>query len=399
MLQSLLVLSDGTVFEGEAFGAEPDGAVATGEVVFNTVLSGYQEVITDPSYAGQVITFTYPHIGNYGVTATDDESRRPFCRGVIVRELARRRSNWRSTDDLDAFLRRTGVPGIGGIDTRRLTRHIRDAGAMPGAFGIVDARAEHPTDEATPAAAAAVAEPGTDGVDLVSTVTTAEPYTVGAEGEGRAHRGLRLRHQAHDPAPPGRHRPRRGGACRHERRRRAGPPARRRVPLERPRRPGHRALRRRGHQGPARRGAGVRHLPRPPAALHRARRLHREAALRPPRRQPPGAPPPHGHRGDHQPEPQLRGGRGLGAQQRGHARQPQRRRDRGRALHRHPGLQRAAPPRGRSRPPRQRLPVHGLRRTDGTSPEGSAVRRSRHRDDQPPARLRTIGLPAPEGHA
>ena len=183
VLQSLLVLSDGTVFEGEAFGAEPDGAVATGEVVFNTVLSGYQEVITDPSYAGQVITFTYPHIGNYGVTATDDESRRPFCRGVIVRELARRRSNWRSTDDLDAFLRRTGVPGIGGIDTRRLTRHIRDAGAMPGAFGIVDARAEHPTDEAT-LRAAAVAEPGTDGVDLVATVTTSEPYTVGVESEG-----------------------------------------------------------------------------------------------------------------------------------------------------------------------------------------------------------------------
>ena len=289
MLQSLLVLSDGTVFEGEAFGAEPDGAVATGEVVFNTVLSGYQEVITDPSYAGQVITFTYPHIGNYGVTATDDESRRPFCRGVIVRELARRRSNWRSTDDLDAFLRRTGVPGIGGIDTRRLTRHIRDAGAMPGAFGIVDARAEHPTDEAT-LRAAAVAEPGTDGVDLVSTVTTAEPYTVGARARGRASwpttSASSARSCATWPAsatsrwclpPPGR--------------RRAGPPARRRVPVERPRRPGHRALRRRGHQGPARRGAGVRHLPRPPAALHRARRLHREAALRPPRRQPPGAPP------------------------------------------------------------------------------------------------------------
>jgi carbamoyl-phosphate synthase small subunit len=166
--EALLVLADGTVFEGEAIGA--DVPVASGEVVFNTVLSGYQEVITDPSYAGQVIAFTYPHIGNYGVTPDDDEAHRPFCRGVVVRDLARRRSSWRATDDLDAFLRRTGVPGIAGVDTRRLTRHIRDAGAMPGAFGTAD--------EATLRAAAA-AEPGTDGVDLVAQVTTTEPYTHG----------------------------------------------------------------------------------------------------------------------------------------------------------------------------------------------------------------------------
>src|SRR5215207_2982548 len=93
--EALLVLADGTTFEGEAIGADPPGGVAAGEVVFNTVLSGYQEVITDPSYAGQIITFTYPHIGNYGVNADDFESRRPFCRGVIVRQLARRRSSWR----------------------------------------------------------------------------------------------------------------------------------------------------------------------------------------------------------------------------------------------------------------------------------------------------------------
>jgi len=167
-----LVLADGTVFEGEAIGAEPAGGVASGEVVFNTVLSGYQEVISDPSYAGQIITFTYPHIGNYGTNPTDDESRHPFCRGVIVREPARRRSNWRSDEDLDAYLVRHGVPGIGGIDTRRLTRHIREAGAMPGAFGTAD--------EVT-LKAAAVAEPGTDGVDLVAQVTTPEPYTIGSE--------------------------------------------------------------------------------------------------------------------------------------------------------------------------------------------------------------------------
>jgi carbamoyl-phosphate synthase small subunit len=165
-----LVLADGTTFEGEAIGAEPPGGVATGEVVFNTVLTGYQEVISDPSYAGQIITFTYPHIGNYGTNPDDDEARRPFCRGVVVRELARRHSNWRATDDLDGFLRRHGIPGIGGVDTRRLTRHIRDAGAMPGAFGTAD----HPT-----LAAAAAAEPSTDGIDLVATVTTDQPYTVG----------------------------------------------------------------------------------------------------------------------------------------------------------------------------------------------------------------------------
>jgi len=168
MKDALLVLADGAVFEGDAVGAEVP--VTSGEVVFNTVLTGYQEVITDPSYAGQIITFTYPHIGNYGVTAVDDEAARPFARGVIVREMARRRSNWRSDGDLDAFLRRTGVPGIGGIDTRRLTRHLRDRGAVPGAFGTAD--------EAT-LLAAARAEPGTDGIDLVAQVTCREPFTVG----------------------------------------------------------------------------------------------------------------------------------------------------------------------------------------------------------------------------
>ena len=168
-----LVLADGTTFEGEAIGAEPPEGVATGEVVFNTVLSGYQEVITDPSYAGQVIAFTYPHIGNYGVTPEDDESAKPFCRGVIIRALARRRSNWRAEEDLDDWLRRHGVSGIAGVDTRRLTRHIRSTGALPGAFGTAE---EHVLK------AAAAAEPGTDGIDLVATVTTPSPYTVGTGG-------------------------------------------------------------------------------------------------------------------------------------------------------------------------------------------------------------------------
>ncbi len=168
---AVLVLADGELFEGTAIGAPCPGGAATGEVVFNTALSGYQEILTDPSYAGQVITFTYPHIGNYGVNADDRESGGAHCRGVVVRALSRRPSNWRSTGDLDGFLVEAGVPGIAGVDTRRLTRHLRDAGALPGAFG---------TDEAAVRRAASVAA-GTDGVDLVAEVTTTTPYVVGDE--------------------------------------------------------------------------------------------------------------------------------------------------------------------------------------------------------------------------
>ncbi len=168
--EAALVLADGSVFEGELIGAVPTSGVSSGEVVFNTVLSGYQEVITDPSYAGQIITFTTPHIGNYGVNASDFESRRPFCRGVIIRDLARRQSNYRSEASLEAMLVRYEISGITGIDTRRLTRLLRDTGAMPAAFGTAS---EHEL------FAAAVAEPGTDGIDLVAQVTTPQPYTVG----------------------------------------------------------------------------------------------------------------------------------------------------------------------------------------------------------------------------
>jgi len=169
--EAVLVLGDGTLFEGEAVGALETGGVATGEVVFNTSLSGYQEIVTDPSYAGQVIAFTYPHIGNYGVNDEDRESARPACRGVIVRDLARRPSSWRATGSLDDFLKEHGVPGIAGIDTRRLTRHLRDAGALPGAFG---------TDEQAVRESAGRAV-GTDGIDLVAEVTTRTPYGVGSD--------------------------------------------------------------------------------------------------------------------------------------------------------------------------------------------------------------------------
>ena len=166
-----LVLADGTVFEGEALGALGRAvAVGSGELVFNTALSGYQEIITDPSYAGQVVAFTYPHIGNYGVTGADDEARVPHVRGIVVRDLASRASSWRAEEPLEEFLTRHGIGGLTGVDTRRLTRHVRDAGAMPCAFGTGD-QAE--------LLAVARAEPGTAGMDLVGEVTTTEPYTFG----------------------------------------------------------------------------------------------------------------------------------------------------------------------------------------------------------------------------
>ena len=165
-----LVLANGEVFEGEVFGALPESGISAGEVVFNTAITGYQEIITDPSYAGQIITFTQPHIGNYGTVDLDNESVRPFARGVVMRQMARRHSNWRAQVSLLSSLQRWGIPAIGGIDTRRLTRILRDAGAMSGSFGTADPKV---------LLQAAQKEKGTAGVDLVSQVTTQSPYEVG----------------------------------------------------------------------------------------------------------------------------------------------------------------------------------------------------------------------------
>ncbi|MDA8310402.1 MAG: glutamine-hydrolyzing carbamoyl-phosphate synthase small subunit [Actinomycetota bacterium] len=165
---ALLVLADGEVFEGEAAGSVQP--VATGELVFNTALSGYQEVLTDPSYAGQVVAFTYPHIGNYGVNADDDESGRPRCCGVVVRDLTPTPSNWRASESLEGWLARRKIPALTGVDTRRLTRHLREKGAMPCAFG---------TAEETVLREAAAQAPPTDGRDLVREVTTSAPYVRG----------------------------------------------------------------------------------------------------------------------------------------------------------------------------------------------------------------------------
>jgi carbamoyl-phosphate synthase small subunit len=179
---ALLVTADGTVFAGEAAGAAV--SVATGELVFNTAMSGYQEVITDPSYAGQVISFTSTHIGNYGTNAADDEATVPQCRGVVVCDLTDVPSNWRATEGLEPFLRRHGIPALTGVDTRRLARHVRSAGAVPCAFGTAPERELR---------AAASAAAGTDGMDLVSGVTATEPSVHAYSGNGSgAGEGLRV---------------------------------------------------------------------------------------------------------------------------------------------------------------------------------------------------------------
>ena len=124
--KAILALEDGLVFHGTSFGADGE---AFGEVVFNTSMTGYQEILTDPSYKGQMVCMTYPLIGNYGVNKEDVESVRPFIEGFIVKEVSRIYSNWRASEDLGSYLKRNGVVGIEGVDTRQLTKHLREGGA------------------------------------------------------------------------------------------------------------------------------------------------------------------------------------------------------------------------------------------------------------------------------
>ena len=175
---ALLAVADGRVFEGEAFGARGE---AIGEVVFNTAMSGYQEVLTDPSYKGQLVCMTAPHIGNTGVNGEDVESHRPWVEGFIVREASPIASSWRATGTLDAYLAAHGIVGIQGIDTRALTRHIRDHGAQAGVISTEDLDPRSLT-------AKAKAMPGLVGRDLVKEVTCQAPYewteSVWRHGEG-----------------------------------------------------------------------------------------------------------------------------------------------------------------------------------------------------------------------
>jgi carbamoyl-phosphate synthase small subunit len=180
-----LVLRDGRTFRGRPLGAIGE---AEGEVIFNTAMSGYQEILTDPSYRGQIVAMTYPMIGNYGVNSEDIESRRPWTNGFIVKEASSVASNFRSDAGLDEYLRRHGIVGIQDIDTRALTRHLRDHGAQDGIISSVEAEPARLRERAR-------ALPGLVGRDLVAEVTAAAPYTW-SEGSWELSRGYTV------PPPP-----------------------------------------------------------------------------------------------------------------------------------------------------------------------------------------------------
>ncbi|MEC9027738.1 MAG: glutamine-hydrolyzing carbamoyl-phosphate synthase small subunit [Cyanobacteriota bacterium] len=164
---ALLMLADGTVLEGEAFGHRGD---AMGEVVFNTGMTGYQEVLTDPSYSGQLVTFTYPELGNTGVNLDDQESSRPHARGVIARQLSPMPSSWRCQQSLQTWLEEQRVVGISGVDTRALVRHLREVGAMNGVIS---------SDGSTPKQLMELLQqaPSMEGLNLADQVSTKDPYS------------------------------------------------------------------------------------------------------------------------------------------------------------------------------------------------------------------------------
>jgi carbamoyl-phosphate synthase small subunit len=165
-MKAILALADGRVFYGKALGTS--GEIA-GEVVFNTSMTGYQEILTDPSYAGEIVAMTYPQIGNYGINPEDVESGKPHLRGFVVKEACEFPSNWRSTMTLDAYLKENGIVGIQGIDTRALVRHIRDKGAQTGIISSLDLNPESLVAKARKA-------PSIVGQDLVREVTCKQPY-------------------------------------------------------------------------------------------------------------------------------------------------------------------------------------------------------------------------------
>lgn len=170
--KGILVTADGEVFEGRSVGAD---GVRVGEAVFNTSMTGYQEVLSDPSYAGQVVVMTSPHIGNYGVSGHDDQAEAPAARGLVMRSLSRRHSNWRAEGSLADYLISRGLAALADLDTRRLTRHLRDRGAMPVAVGTGA--------DAGEMAALAAAAPRMEGQDLAAGVSTAAPYRIAPPGD------------------------------------------------------------------------------------------------------------------------------------------------------------------------------------------------------------------------
>ncbi|WP_420592075.1 glutamine-hydrolyzing carbamoyl-phosphate synthase small subunit [Bacterioplanoides sp.] len=168
---AILALEDGSIFKGTAIGAE---GLSVGEVVFNTSMTGYQEILTDPSYANQIVTLTYPHIGNYGVNSEDEESRGIFAKGLVIRDLPLIASNFRSEKALDEYLKENNILGIADIDTRRLTRILREKGSLD---GCIIAGADATSEESIAKAIAAAKEfPGLKGMDLAKEVTATDSY-------------------------------------------------------------------------------------------------------------------------------------------------------------------------------------------------------------------------------
>lgn len=174
---ALLALEDGRTFRGRSWAAAGE---AFGEMVFNTSMTGYQEVLTDPSYAGQIVCMTYPLIGNYGVNSEDEESDRPWVEGFVVREASRVASNWRSQESLEAYLKRWNIVALEGIDTRALVRHIRDKGAMRAGISTIDLDEVSLTNKA-------LQSPAMENRELATVVTTKERYEVAAAGAERFH--------------------------------------------------------------------------------------------------------------------------------------------------------------------------------------------------------------------
>jgi len=172
-VKAILALEDGKIFKGESFGATGESC---GEVVFNTSMTGYQEILTDPSYKGQIVTMTYPLIGNYGINDEDVESRKPFVEGFVVKEYSKIASNWRSKRSLGDYLKANGIIGIEGIDTRALTLHIRQVGAMKAVLSTTNA-------DETSLVEKAKRSPGLPGVDLVKEVACTKRYEWSGKGK------------------------------------------------------------------------------------------------------------------------------------------------------------------------------------------------------------------------
>ena len=322
-MQAMLALEDGRVFHGVGYGAR---AECSGEVVFNTSLSGYQEIFTDPSYAGQIVVLTNPHIGNYGTSPSDAESARPMIEGLVTREFSAMSSNWRSTEVADEYLERNGIPVIAEVDTRAVVRHLRANGVMRGVIASGDNLDE------TALVAKARAIKKMDGTDLASVVSTKVMYEWSAsEPKNQTGDKLLPANDAEATAPmhvvaydfgikenilrmltreglsgDGRPGEDSGG-------RRARDEPRRGLLLERSRRPGAAVVRNRECSGAEGEGPAIRHLPWPPDLRPRAGRQDLQAQVRPPRRQPPDSQPSDRQGRNHGAESQLQRRPGVAA--------------------------------------------------------------------------------------